>query len=212
MVDLAALRREYRYGSLSQGEVDSDPITQFRRWFAEAMSAEVLEPTAMTLATADSQARPSARIVLLKGVDELGFVFHTNYQSRKADELEANPAASLLFFWKEIDRQVRVEGEVHKLSQEESRLYFASRPRGSQLGAWASPQSRVLASREQLRELLRQTEQRFADDEVPLPPSWGGYRLRPHTLEFWQGRESRLHDRLRYREDEGGWKVERLAP
>ena len=190
-----------------------DPVAEFDRWFSQAQEAKALEPNAMTLATATRAGAPSARVVLLKGYDERGFVFFTDYRSQKGTELEQNPQASLVFFWPELERQVRITGTVERTSAQESEAYFRSRPRGSRLGAWVSHQSRVIPSRAQLESGLREVEERFPTDDVPLPPHWGGYRLRPEKVEFWQGREDRLHDRIRYmRKKNGGWQVERLSP
>ena len=208
--DPAVLRTEYKREQLDEAAVHPDAIAQFVRWFDAAVAARVPEPTAMTLATvADGQ--PSARIVLLKGVDAAGFVFFTNYDSRKGRELAAAPRAALLFFWPELERQVRIEGDVAKVSAPESDAYFASRPRASQIGAWASPQSRAIADRTVLERSYAEEEARYAEG-VPRPPHWGGYRLRPLTLEFWQGRPSRLHDRIVYRREGDTWHVQRLAP
>ncbi len=206
------LRKEYTRAGLSKSGADPDPVEQFRRWFDEALAADLHEPNAMTLATATPGGRPSARIVLLKGFDERGFVFYTNYEGRKARELEDNPDCALLFYWGELERQVRVEGRASRIPKEESDAYFASRPRGSRLGAWASEQSRTIESREALEHRLRELEERYGGAEIPRPPFWGGYRVEPDSVEFWQGRENRLHDRLIYRRSEGGWKIERLQP
>ncbi len=208
----AELRKEYMRRGLSVSELDPDPIRQFQRWFDEATSAGLVEPYAMTLAAATRDGHPSARMVLLKGFDARGFVFYTNYESRKGGELEQNPQAALVFFWVELERQVRVEGRVERAAPEESDAYFASRPLGSQIGAWASAQSRVIAGREPLERRTAELEDEYAGREVPRPSQWGGYRVVPHVIEFWQGRPSRLHDRLRYRQKDGGWIVERLSP
>jgi pyridoxamine 5'-phosphate oxidase len=213
-LNIAELRRDYRRAALTEKDVDPDAMRQFERWLEEAIAAALPEPTAMALATVDASGRPDARIVLLKGADAHGFVFFTNYESRKGAELSLRPAATLLFHWVELERQVRVEGAVSKVSAEESDRYFATRPRDARLGAWASPQSRVIADRGWLERELAAARERFAGigENVPRPPHWGGYRVAPDAIEFWQGRESRLHDRLRYRRDASLWRIERLAP
>ena len=193
-------------------DLDPDPHAQFDRWFEEAATAGVRYPETMTLATSTPSARPSARMVLLKGHDARGFVFYTNLESRKADELEANPWAALVLYWEPQGRQVRVEGEVEPVSEAESSAYFRTRQRGSRLGAWASPQSRTVASREELDRRYEEAEQRFADGEVPLPPFWGGYRVIPSAIEFWQGQPDRLHDRVRYELEGARWSRRRLGP
>lgn len=217
MPSLADIRQEYTAAGLTETELDPNPFTQFARWFQQAVESEVPEPTGMTLATANSAGQPSARVVLLKGFDERGFVFFTNYEGRKANDLAANPQAAISFWWSQLQRQVRIEGTVEKVADAESDEYFASRPFGSRIGAWASEQSRVISGREELEAQVREIESRFADEQfassqIPRPSFWGGYRLRPTTIEFWQGRPSRLHDRLRYRLHEGEWAIERLSP
>lgn len=211
--DIAALRRNYTQESLSKTAANPDPIAQFDHWFSEAMNSALPEPNAMTLATATDDGKPSARIVLLKGFDHQGFVFYTNYESRKGQELDNNPQAALLFCWLELERQVRIEGTVERVSPAESKAYFQSRPRESQIGAWASPQSRVIEGRFILEEKVQELATTFKHDEVlPIPAFWGGYRVRPELIEFWQGRQSRLHDRIRYTREKIGWTIERLAP
>jgi pyridoxamine 5'-phosphate oxidase len=198
-MEIANGRNEYIREALSEMDMDADPLRQFAAWFQEALKANLPEPNAMVLATATADGQPSARMVLLKVFDERGFTFHTNYEGRKSRELAANPQAALLFFWPELQRQVRIEGTVERLSESESDEYFRSRPLGSRLGAWASPQSEVISGRAVLEERVRETERRFPNGEIPRPQFWGGFRVRPLALEFWQGRADRLHDRLRYR-------------
>ena len=197
---------------LDERSLDPDPIRQFRAWLAEAVAAGVRNADAMVVATATDDARPSARFVLLKGVDARGFVFYTNIESRKADELATNPRAALVFYWEALGRQVRIEGSVRTVPQEEAARYFATRPRESQLGAWASPQSRVIPARETLETRLLALEELYPGDEVPLPTCWGGYCVSPDVVEFWEHRKSRLHDRIRFVRDGDAWRVERLAP
>jgi pyridoxamine 5'-phosphate oxidase len=207
------MRSDPMRAALAEGDVDPDPVVQFRRWLDDASAANLVEPSAMTLATAGADGVPSARMLLLRGVDQRGFVFYTNYESRKAAELAANPRAALVFWWGELQRQVRVEGRVQRTSHEESAAYFRTRPPGSRLGAWASPQSRVIPSRAVLDERVAELAARHPGGDIPLPPFWGGYRLVPEVVELWQGRPNRLHDRLRYtRAPGGGWRIERLAP
>ncbi len=206
------LRREYMKAALSERDVPADPFVLFDRWFTDAVRAEVRDANAMTLATADATGAPSARIVLLKGLDTRGFVFYTDYRSRKAEELDANPHAALLFYWPELERQVRVTGRVSRVAREETEAYFATRPRGSRIGAWASEQSHIIPGRSTLDAAVAEVEKRFADADVPAPPHWGGFRVMPDAVEFWQGRSNRLHDRLRYVRAGDGWRVERLAP
>jgi len=211
-MDVSNLREEYTRAGLAESDIAEDPIEQFRRWFDETVNAGLHEPNAMTVATATPDGRPSARVVLLKGFDERGFVFYTNYEGRKAGEMGSNPRCALLFYWGELERQVRVEGRAYRVSDEESDAYYASRPRGSRLGALASEQSRPIEDRATLERRLRELEDEYEGREVPRPPYWGGYRVEPETVEFWQGRENRLHDRLVYRRNDGGWKIERLQP
>jgi pyridoxamine 5'-phosphate oxidase len=208
----AGIRREYARDFLLESSALPDPIAQFGRWFTDATTAKVPEPNAMLLATADASGAPSARIVLLKGFDADGFVFYTNYNSRKAEDLEQNPRAALVFFWESLERQVRIEGRVTKTSREESEIYFHSRPVDSQIGAWVSHQSRVIGSRQELEYRAVELQKQFAGREVPLPDFWGGYRVIPDRIEFWQGRPSRLHDRLEYVRAREAWKMQRLAP
>ena len=210
---VADLRREYARARLDEADVSEDPLVQFARWFTEAQQARLPEPNAMTLATAGADGAPAARIVLLKGFDDRGFIWFTDYRSSKSADLEANPRAALVFHWAELERQVRIAGSVTRTSAEESAEYFARRPVGSRLGAWASHQSRVIPGRAELEAALREVETRFAGAEPPLPPHWGGWRLAPVAIEFWQGRPNRLHDRIRYRRQPGHrWTVERLSP
>lgn len=211
--DVASLRRNYAQQTLSETDVLHDPVAQFAVWFEEALSSRLIEPNAMTLATADRAGRPSARTVLLKGFDKQGFVFYTNYGSRKGQNLEENHQAALLFTWLELERQIRIEGAVEKVSQEESLAYFQSRPKGSQIGAWVSAQSSVVENRMVLEKRAAELKAEYEHVGVlPLPPFWGGYRLTPEYLEFWQGRESRLHDRICYTRVGEEWKIGRLAP
>jgi pyridoxamine 5'-phosphate oxidase len=210
---IASMRKNYSQRTLSEKDVKKNPFEQFKQWFEEAVSSQLLEPNAMTIATASKKGKPSARTVLLKGFDERGFVFYTNYESRKGDELISNPQAAILFNWLELERQIRIEGKVEKIATEESEAYFVSRPKGSQLGAWASPQSQVIKSRTIIEDNLINLEAQFAKSEVlPLPDFWGGFRVIPDYFEFWQGRSNRLHDRLSYSLKRKNWGIERLAP
>ena len=211
-MEISELRREYRAAGLDSDQLDDDPVAQFGRWFGEAERAEEIEPNAMTLATSSPDGRPSARIVLLKGFGPDGFVFFSNYASRKGDELAANPNAALVFWWPALERQVRLEGRVERTTTEESEAYWASRPLGSRLAALASAQSQVLAGREELVRRVEELATRHRDGDVPLPEAWGGYRLVPDTFEFWQGQPNRLHDRFRYTRRQDGWLVQRLSP
>lgn len=210
--EIADLRKEYTLNGLDKSDVLANPITQFQQWFDAALTAGVHEPNAMHLATLGPGGQPSGRIVLVKGVDERGFSFYTNYESQKGTELISHPKASLTFFWPELERQIRLEGVVEQVSSDESDAYFNSRPRGSQIGAWVSHQSDVIVDRDVLTNRQHELETAFADQPVPRPPHWGGFRLLPNIIEFWQGRPSRLHDRIRYRKDSEAWVIERLAP
>lgn len=210
---IADLRVDYKRHSLSEQDVDLHPMQQFDRWWQEAMKSDIYEVNAMTLATASADGLPAARIVLLKDYSDVGFVFYTNYNSYKGQQLEENPRACLVFFWKELERQVRITGLIEKLSAAESDAYFTSRPASSRIGAWASPQSQPIDSRKILEDKETELKQAFEGKEIPRPLHWGGYRVKPVTIEFWQGRPSRLHDRIQYTlEDNGQWKIERLAP
>jgi pyridoxamine 5'-phosphate oxidase len=212
MSSLAELRKNYSLGSLDEADLDRDPIRQFEKWFAQAIKAQLPEPNAMTLATVDSRGHPSARIVLVKGVDPRGFVFFTNYESRKGREIADNPRASLLFHWIELERQVRIEGRAEMTNAAESDAYYASRPLASRIGAWASAQSQEIESRAALEAREREIIAQYGE-HPPRPPHWGGYRVVPDTMEFWQGRPSRLHDRMRYtRDGSGAWRIARLSP
>ena len=212
MNTIANIRREYILQTLDEREVHADPIIQFNVWWEQATKSEIDEPNAMTLATADLNGRPSARIVLLKGILENGFVFFTNYQSQKGIEMDQNPSVSLVFFWKELERQVRIVGTVTKTSPVESDSYFASRPMVSKLGAWASSQSSIIPSRKVLEENMAALVRKYPGNDVPRPPYWGGYIVKPMQIEFWQGRPGRLHDRICYTSTEKGWQIDRLAP
>jgi pyridoxamine 5'-phosphate oxidase len=209
---IAELRKSHADIGLDASDLDPDPLRQFTLWLSHALQSGLTLPNTMTLATATRDGRPSARMVLLKGIDERGLVFYTNYASRKGRELAENPHAALVFYWAELERQVRVTGRVAPVARSESEEYFRTRPFGSRIGAWASHQSEVVSSRIELEERLQALMLRHADEVVPLPPFWGGFRLLPDEFEFWQGRENRLHDRLRYRKSDAGWHIERLSP
>jgi len=211
-VDIEALRRDYTLGGLDREDLAEDPFEQFARWFEQAERAELLEPNAMSMASADASGRVSLRTVLLKYFGRDGFVFFTNYESRKAADIAVNPQVALMFPWLALERQVRIEGNAERISKKDSLVYFLKRPRGSQLGAWVSRQSSIVGSRQLLEMKLAEMQRKFADGEVPLPSFWGGYRVRPRLFEFWQGRPSRLHDRFQYTPDGDAWRIERLAP
>ncbi|MEO5891351.1 MAG: pyridoxamine 5'-phosphate oxidase [Ferruginibacter sp.] len=213
MSNIAGIRKDYILQTLQETEVETNALNQFGRWWQDAISSAIDEVNAFTLATTTLDGKPSARIVLLKGYDENGFVFFTNYTSNKGNELAKNPKVAMVFFWKELERQVRIEGVAEKVSTEESDSYFASRPEGSRIGAWASPQSNIIENRSVIEDNVLKYQQKFADQPIPRPGHWGGYRVKPNQVEFWQGRSSRLHDRLQYTlQENGSWKIERLAP
>lgn len=213
MQSIADIRKDYSRASLDVVNVLPDPIQQFQKWFDEALKAVVPEPNSMNLATVNQDGRPSSRIVLLKGIENSRFLFFTNYQSDKAQALEVNPACALTFFWPELERQVRIEGVASRIDEKRSQAYFQSRPRLSQIGAWASPQSTLLSDRQLLEDRFRQIEERFKDHAVlPKPKQWGGFEVDPFQIEFWQGRPSRLHDRIRYTNIDGQWKINRVSP
>ncbi len=209
---IADIRRDYILQSFTEEEATQNPIDQFTKWWNDARNSDIDEVNAMTLATATKNGKPSARIVLLKGYDQNGFVFFTNYLSDKGKQIAENPNVSLVFFWKELERQIRIEGTVEKLTAVESDLYFNSRPTGSKIGAWASPQSAIIAYRQVIEQNFEKYRAIFGEEDIPRPDHWGGYRVLPNYIEFWQGRSSRLHDRLKYTNEGGEWKVSRLAP
>jgi pyridoxamine 5'-phosphate oxidase len=213
MSSISQIRKEYSRQNLTEVSVSKDPFTQFREWWKDAVDSQLIEPNAMTLATSSGDGIPAARIVLLKGVDEKGFVFFTNYNSYKGQQLAENPRACLVFFWKELERQVRITGLVERTSVEESDEYFNSRPEGSKIGAWASPQSKIIPGRDWLEEEEKNFNEKFNGKAVKRPSHWGGFRVRPINIEFWQGRPNRLHDRIQYDlKDDGSWEISRLAP
>jgi pyridoxamine 5'-phosphate oxidase len=211
-LNLADLRREYTKNGLLESDVDPDPFRQFTLWFDQAIKSGIMEPNAMSHATVSPDGQPSIRIVLLKGVDDRGFVFFTNYESRKGKDILVNPKSALLFFWGELERQVRIEGAIEKISVDHSKAYFDSRPEGSRIGAWSSNQSEIVTSRDELEKRFEENMNRFAGKEIPMPEYWGGYRLVPNMVEFWQGRGSRMHDRIRFRKTGEFWEIDRLSP
>jgi pyridoxamine 5'-phosphate oxidase len=211
--DLESIRKDYRLQSLLEKDVDADPIKQFEIWWSQVLQSGIEEPNVMTLATSTPSGKPSARIVLLKAIKNKGFIFFSNYHSRKGKQIEDNPFVSLVFFWKELERQVRIEGEIKKISEQESDEYFSKRPLESRIGAWSSPQSEVIKSRDVLEKSVSDYTNRFNSQNIPRPPYWGGYIVHPTLIEFWQGRPGRLHDRLQYTiSKKTAWKIERLAP
>ena len=212
MNHIADIRKDYKLQSLSENDIVASPFEQFKKWWDEAIASEIDEVNAMTLATVSADGKPSARIVLLKGLNENGFQFYTNYESHKAKEMDSNKNVALIFFWKELERQIRIEGTVTKLSDTESDSYFNSRPTDSKIGAWSSPQSKIIPDRDFLENQVLNTRNNFEGEEITRPPFWGGYAVTPSLIEFWQGRSNRLHDRLQYSKKENSWIIERLAP
>lgn len=212
MSEISDLRKDYKLRTLGEEDAAHNAIDQFRKWWQEAIDCEIEEPNAMALSTVDEEGAPSCRIVLLKDFDEQGFIFYTNYDSHKAHDMMQHNRVAILFFWKELERQVRIEGTTEKIAASESDAYFKSRPHGSKIGAWASPQSRVIKNREVLETNVSEAEKKFENGEVERPPNWGGYIVHPGSIEFWQGRSSRLHDRLKYTRENKEWKIVRLAP
>ncbi len=210
--EISNLRKDYTFKELQKKSVSKNPFEQFSKWFDDVVKTKIEQPNAMILATASKDGIPSARVVLLKGVEQDGFRFFTNYNSQKGRELIENPSASLLFFWYELERQIRISGKVEKVSIKESEEYFKTRPYESQLGAWASNQSKIIINREFLEKKFSELKMKYREGEVPLPPYWGGFKLIPHSFEFWQGRENRLHDRIAYSKEKEEWKIERLSP
>ncbi len=211
-MDIFEIRQEFTKGDLDLKDLDSNPFKQFEKWFNQACESKVIEPNAMSISTVDAFGAPSCRVVLLKSWDEKGFVFYTNYESKKAQDLAQNPKVCALFFWPDLERQLKICGEIEKVSTAESLRYFLSRPFGSRLGAWVSEQSKIITSRSLLEIKFDEMKRKFANGEVPLPSFWGGYRVKPNTFEFWQGRKNRLHDRFEYVKAQSGWKIDRLAP
>ncbi len=211
--ELQDMRTAYLKGTLDKEKLNEDPLAMTKEWFQVAVDQDIFEANAMSLATVNEDKQPTLRTVLLKGIDDVGFIFYSNYHSRKGREIEQNPRASILLFWKELERQVRIEGKIEKISEQDSKAYFKSRPKGSQLGAWASPQSKVITGRSELDDRLLELQDIYKDqDRLPKPAHWGGYRLVPHYYEFWQGRDNRLHDRFEYKREDDGWVINRLAP
>jgi pyridoxamine 5'-phosphate oxidase len=212
-MQIADLRQDYKAKTMEYADMNPNPIQQFNNWFDEALASKLLEPNAMTLATVSSEGKPSARVVLLKGLNADGFIFFTNYESRKGQNIDTNPNVALVFLWLELERQVRIEGVIEKISAEESEVYFHSRPHSSQLGAWVSPQSKVIEDRGVLEQTYLDLEREYKSKPIPKPENWGGYRVKPNLIEFWQGRSSRLHDRMCYQvQEDGNWQIVRLAP